>query len=68
MSKPRWRCIHRHTKEEHPECYARVHNVQFKESKKKKGYQRRLVYEGNKFHDFGVEYLEKMTEGPKDAI
>ena len=38
-----WRCIHRHTKEEHPECYRRVSEVQFK-AEKKAGYQRRLLY------------------------
>ena len=41
-----WRCIHRHTREEHPECYRRVSEVQFKGSKNKgkTGYQRRIHY------------------------
>lgn len=41
-----WRYIHRHTKEEHPECYRRVSEVRFKAKKtgEKQGYQRRLIY------------------------
>ena len=47
MSSQCWRCIHRHTREEHPECYRRVSEVRFKaRAKNKAGYQRRLLYLG----------------------